>query len=506
MGRVVVVGLDAMDASIVGSLVDRGELPTLAGLLRDGVRAPTHNPDGLVVGGVWPSLATATWPARHGFYCFRQFEAGTYRIRRFTPYDVHGPTLWSALSEAGKRCCIVDAPLTAPARGLRGVQVVDWGTHDRMLEPSTVPEALLDELLAQHASHPVLGKCDDYAARGDWAGLQTALARGAAAKTDLCIGLLDREPWDLFLAVYGETHCAGHQFWSLHDPAWGRRDPASDAVGDALVATYAAVDRQLGRLLEHVDPVTSIVVLLSHGIGPHHYGDHLVAEIVRRLEGSLGLASPLRRAVEVGARRADRIRRAVQRRVRPGDRRLVGATNVDGSRRFFPVPNNELYAGVRVNLRGREPRGRVEPADLDATLGWLAERFLELVDADDGRPLVHRVIRTDDLPGGERRDHLPDLLIDWHREQPVTSAASPAIGVVRGTYSGIRTGDHRPAGLVVARAPGAPGRMLTRAIDVVDLAPTIAAHLGVTFEDVDGVPVPDLLAPDPPAAAPAGAT
>lgn len=504
MGKVVVVGLDAMDSTLARSLAESGHMPTLAGLLSSGVRAPTRNPEGLLVGGVWPSFATANWPGRHGFYCFRQFEAGTYRIRRFTPSDIAGTPFWSSLSAAGKRCCIVDAPLTTP-RPEVGLQVVDWGSHDRMLAPSLVPRELQDGVFDHHGPHPVIGKCDDYARRGDWAGLADALARGAAAKTDLCLDLMERESWDLFLAVYGESHCAGHQFWAIHDPSYPTHDPAVRADhGDLLVDTYRAIDQELCRLLDRVPPETSVVVVLSHGFGPHYDGDHLVAEIVRRLELADAPASPLRRGAEVLARRGDRLVRAVERRRRPEDPRLVGASNVDGGRRFFPIPNNELFAGIRVNLEGREPRGRVRTEDYEDVLEWLSARFLELVDADDGAPLVDRVLRVDCLYEGERRQFLPDLLVDWRRERPIRSAASAVVGEVRGSYLGIRSGDHRPAGLVIARAPGSAPRMLTKAVDIVDVGPTIAAHLGVEIVDVEGRPVPELLAAEPSAAGATG--
>jgi hypothetical protein len=42
--------------------------------------------------------------------------------------------------------------------------------------------------------------------------------------------------------------------------------------------------------------------------------------------------------------------------------------------------------------------------------------------------------------------------------------------------------------------------MLTKAVDIVDVGPTIAAHLGVKIVDVEGGPVPELLAAEPSAA------
>ncbi|MGH9260420.1 MAG: alkaline phosphatase family protein, partial [Acidimicrobiales bacterium] len=84
---VVVIGFDAMDPTLARRVAQDGRMPALAGLFERSAWAPTRNPEGLVVGGIWPSFATGRWPGAHGFYCFRQFISGTYEIRRFTPYD-----------------------------------------------------------------------------------------------------------------------------------------------------------------------------------------------------------------------------------------------------------------------------------------------------------------------------------------------------------------------------------------------------------------------------------
>ncbi len=501
---VVVIGLDAMDAGLARRLAEDGRMPALAGLLDQAAWAPTRNPEGLVVGGIWPSFATAQWPGTHGFYCFRQFVNGTYEVRRFTPYDIEPPALWQVLSDQGRRCCVVDAPLTRPVEDIEGMHVVDWGTHDRMLEPSAWPEppgSPAASVLAAVGTHPVIGACDDYTARGDHDGLRRALALGAERKTDLNLDLLAREPWDLFLTVYGESHCAGHQFWGLHDPSWPGHDPALRArIGDPLEATYQALDVQLGRMLAAVDPTAMLVVLMSHGIGAHHDGDHLFAEILRRLDDASGRAPAMRRLSERARRGAVRVRREAARRRRPDDPALFGRVSADGSRRFLPVPNNELYAAVRLNVAGREPRGRIRPGpEVARWCDWLESRLLELVDPDSGRPLVRRVLRVDELFPGERRDDLPDLLVDWHRDAPIASASSPTVGEVRGRYDGVRSGDHRPNGLVLVRDPGVAPGPRHRLVDVVDLAPTIAARLGTSLPGVAGVPADDLL-PAPAAA------
>ena len=284
----------------------------------------------------------------------------------------------------------------------------------------------------------------------------------------------------------------------MHDPSWPGHDPdLARALGDPIARVYEAVDESLGRILGHAGPTTHVAVLMSHGIGAHHDGHHLFFEVIARLERASTTTGAFIRARELALRRGRRLMRSVQAMGHPGDPRFRHVTAVDGSRRFFRIPNNELFAAVRLNLVGREPRGRVRPGtEADELLCWLSDELLHLIEPDTGRPLVRRVLRVDGLFEGPRRDLLPDLLVDWERSTPITAVSSPTIGVVRGSYNGIRTGDHRPNGQLLMCGPGVRPGDLGRPVDSIDIAPTLCAWLAVELRDVDGRPIPEAVGLD----------
>ena len=122
--------------------------------------------------------------------------------------------------------------------------------------------------------------------------------------------------------------------------------------------------------------------------------------------------------------------------------------------------------------------------------------LLELEDPDSGRPIVRDVTRVSDLYDGPLVGSLPDLLVDWEREAPINGARSARIGVVRGISTGIRTGDHRAGGMTAFRVPGVSAGRLLDPAPVVDIAPSVAALLGVGMEAIDGHPL-DLEQIDP---------
>ena len=223
----------------------------------------------------------------------------------------------------------------------------------------------------------------------------------------------------------------------------------------------------------------------------HYDATYLLDDVLRRFEGQ---------PAPVSRRLLDRTRRAWKRLpLRFTERFRALAQRVDRApdaadrsrRRCFAVPTNANCAGIRLNLVGREPHGILRPGpDADAFCSRLTADLQELVDPTSGRPLVKEVLRTAEVFPGEHSSDLPDLLVRWHRDRPISGVASERIGrIVRPDTSTRRTGDHRPEGLFFVRGPGvAPGEVRD-GVRAEDFAPTIAALLGITLDDVDGRPL-----------------
>jgi predicted AlkP superfamily phosphohydrolase/phosphomutase len=481
--RVVVIGLDAMDAGIARGLVDSGGMANLGAFLASAAWAPTENPRGLLVGGVWPTIATGCWPDRHGFYCDLQIEPGTYEAWRHDPSGIAIPSVWDVLADHRLRSVLLDVPVSAPSTSAGVVHLVDWGTHDRLLPASSSPPGLVGEIVERFGEYPVQPKCDHYTRAHDPEGLLQALRAGVAVKERLATEYLARDDWDLCWLTFSESHCAGHQFWAVHDPADPAHDPALRAeLGDPLVQVYEEIDGALGRILAGLDDDVTVVALLSHGMGAHDDGDHLLGEILRRLDDSEG-KRPLVAWRERGFRRVQRSAR-VERRARP----------LEGERRFFKVPNNEHSGAVRINRKGREPRGPVAPgAQYDAVVAQLRDDLLALENPDTGGPVVREVWAAADRYDGPLLDTLPDLFVEWNRGRPITAAHSDKIGTVRLPPSSTRSGDHRPTGLLALRGPGVEPGELPSPVRAIDIAPTIAACFGVTMPRVAGAPVSALV-------------
>jgi predicted AlkP superfamily phosphohydrolase/phosphomutase len=144
----------------------------------------------------------------------------------------------------------------------------------------------------------------------------------------------------------------------------------------------------------------------------------------------------------------------------------------------FALPS--FYTGfLRVNLRGREPQGVVEPgAGYEALLDRLEADLRQLIDPVTNQPAVRQVARTVELFGGGSPVSLPDLFFEWTPTSylkrrvihPRAVLTQENLDFSRGTH-------HTHHGFVAAAGPSIQQGALG-AIQVLDLSPTFLFLLG----------------------------
>ena len=508
--KVFFIGVDAGDPDLIKQWAQEGQLPTFKKLFQTSHWGSTQNALGIFPGSIWASFFTSLPPEVHGRYWFEQIVPGTYNKQRFHPTDIQGIPFWKTLSEAGKKVAILDVPKTEPIHGLNGVQMTDWTMHDPAFpECRSWPPSLAAEVVEKYGRDPV-GKCDAYRQKHNAKELQSLLDRllkRVDMKFNLTKSLLQQGQWDLFLTVFTETHCVGHQCWHLHDPMHPRHEKEmAQEVGDPILDVYKAIDKNIGALLELVDENTLVFILNTHGMGPHYHGSFLLDEILYRLDKStqsskdylqletgrktFGLWKKLNPYVNSILRRMPS---SLQTRLQPRwdsqRQKLNNAffTFYQKDRRWFQVPNNRLYGGIRFNLVGREPNGQIRPGEeLNRYRDLLTKDLLELVNPETGKPLVKCVLNTTEHYKRSEGDALPDLLVEWNRETPFSHVSSPKFESFHTPDPEHRTGDHKPDGLFFAQGVGIGSGHRVDPVSIMDFAPTISSFLGVSLDNYVG--------------------
>lgn len=492
-----VLQFDAASVALVERMLAEGELPELAALRERGRHTVLDTPAVDFAAGAFYTLYSGRELGDHGLFYPFQWSAAEQRARYARAFDAPAP-VWELLARAGLRTLAVDPYESRPPGEWRA----EWGTlacgvgfRDRVVLPRWAAPA---EAGRRVPPGPQATEIFGRPTTRELLGLKAKLVAAPGRVADAALRLMGEERYDLAWLTFSAAHLAGHQFWDLSQ--LGDEPPARERaeLESALREVYRAVDRAIGRVVRALREDDDVIVTSAVGMdvntsradllpgmlaavlrgGPLPEDDaagwiwRLRAALPTRWRGAIANAIPDRLALELTARLELR------------------GLDWSATRAFAHPADNQGY--IRLNLRGRERDGIVDPAEAEALCAEI-ESGLRTFRDPDGEPAVAEVVRVADLYPGERADRLPDLSVRWS-ERPATRLdhlVSDRFGEVRraGTGSG-RSGNHTAGDAWAVLAPGASRlREPSRPARLVDVAATVAAVLGVDDAALPGEPL-----------------
>lgn len=546
--RVLAIGLDGLEVTFAERLMAAGEMPALAELRRRAARFLLDHGSAQRTGLAWEHVASGLSPDAARRWAAVEFDPTSYRVwqegARFDPW-------WSRLD---RRVVVFDTPYVDLRRAQKTRGIVAWGAHDPGTVAAGRPGGLLGEFEERFGRYPAsawtYGLPWPSATRSQAMG--EALTHALDVRTRAARWLMaERLPdWDLFIAVAGEVHGTVEGLWHGVDPTHPLHlHPSATAATKAVLDVHRGLDRMVGELIRAAGDA-AIVAFAMGGMGPNHSDVQsmvLLPELLYRHAFGHGLltvpgawtAAP--RAVPIldeedswGTSSKGWVPRPAAPPAPPpssGFRSLAkrwlpapvkaalkgaragaaswqsgAATSARLDLAWQPAARYALhwprmpafalpsfYDGrIRVNLRGRERDGVVEPSRYEETCQALETLLRECRDPRTGEPAVEDIERASTrdplaLSGSES-----DLLVVWRGV--ATALEHPRLGLI-GPAALRRTGGHTGRhGMAYVVAPGlAPGdRGVRSAFDVV---PAMAELLG--RQPPVGLSGTSLLASDP---------
>ncbi len=540
---VIAIGLDSAEPQLLEQWMAQGYLKNLQQLREQGTYGRLQNIVNYAQGSapstdtdqVWIMFATGCLPDKTGYWTPIHFHPQTYTSDHDPikgGYDFRAIPPFYALG-SNYRVLTFDLVAANLADRVNGAQILGWGGHAPHTPSHSQPPELLPELIQQYGPNPLLHR--DYGCWWDpayYQRMQTAIPASIATRTALWLNLLDREPWDLCVGVFGETHNASHDFWHLSQPDHPLY-PTPAPPTDPLLEVFQVVDQGLGQIMA-AHPDADVIVFSAHGMAANCTDMStmlFLPEFLYRwnFPGRQGIAvnrrdaPPIRQpqrkswAGEVWQHKqeANWLRRSLRRWLPSRFEAYLAAgqaldlSSPDQLRHqadplaWMPArwyqpwwPHMQAFAlpaftegQIRINLQGREAQGIVLPSAYAALCDQLTEFLYGLKDGRTGTPIVKQVLRTRHT-ATDANPNLPtaDLMVLW-QEQPTDVVESPELGRL-GPITYYRTGGHRSEGFCLAKGSGiTPGSTLTGG-QVIDLGPTILHRLGAPIPaHCDGRPL-----------------
>jgi predicted AlkP superfamily phosphohydrolase/phosphomutase len=206
--RMLVLGLDAADPSLIEKWSDEGILPTLSFLRKESAWIHLSHNGAIPSASVWPSIYTGTQPGKHGIYHGVQMEPGQQKVDRVKPSQCGQPPFWRTLDSDGKRSIIMDVPFNYPLKNFNGTQILDWGTYERNYESHSLPGEVLTEISRRFSAYPFGAEMsrDAPSSVRHFSRARAQLLAGAALKGNVIKWLISSRPWDFLMAVFSEIH------------------------------------------------------------------------------------------------------------------------------------------------------------------------------------------------------------------------------------------------------------------------------------------------------------
>jgi predicted AlkP superfamily phosphohydrolase/phosphomutase len=277
MSRVAAIAIDAAEWWYLERLLAAGHLPNLARLRARGAEVRLRNEVAYRSELVWARFLSGREPIEDKDWAVSiTFDPATYGLGKNTA-STATPFYAGDLDVVA-----LDLIHSYPAPGVRGPQVVGWGAHSPQWPRTSAPAGLLTEIDRRFGVNPAFDNDFDYG----WHdpefidALTSACVVGASRRTDIARWLLEQNPgWELFLTCVSELHSMGHQMWHGVDPRHPLHGvaPTAERAGARMRQISAAVDAEVGRLVEAVGEDTTVVVFAMHGFQP---ADDLVSTVL----------------------------------------------------------------------------------------------------------------------------------------------------------------------------------------------------------------------------------
>lgn len=460
--RVLAIGLDATEPTLIKQMIDDGSMPGLASLMKEGrwlsLKAPAH----IGSASVWPTFATGTLPAQHGIYSEWNWRPSEMELERYHGRDL--VPFWKTLDDIGIPVGILDAPLTTTVGLKAGFEVSEWWSHDLVLGRPQFGGDGVERVLNEHPTHPFVLDPQDSVQPNDPDGLRRLTAsciEGIRMRSSLAQRLINNSHPEFALVVFPEAHHAGHQMWHTavpdHPLYAGQRLFSAEPL---LKHVYQEIDRQIAALVEEVGREAIVIVFSLHGMKaafgfPEFLPQLLCAKGVSQVVTwkSQSWSERKRHLVTTAKKIAPRQVRQLYYKMAPRTavKRFARSTMIPvydwKKTRAFSSPSDQ-YGWIRINLEGREAKGTVPVNRYEETCDELELMLRQLKDLD-GQPLVDQVVR--DSVNGTRMCHrIPDLIAHW-----TDAAFSPNLRIEGTDFApgllGARTGQHALTGFCVIR-------------------------------------------------------
>ena len=509
--KVLVIGLDGATLDLISPWVNAGHLSTFARIMREGVYGKLESTIHPMSSVAWPSFMTGMNPGKHGIFDVTEQVPNSYEIRFTSGASRFGKTIWRILSDGGKKVGIINVPMTYPPEEVNGYIIS--GMDSPGIDSNFVyPKELWNEIKEKvgeyriETGNPMGNKSlDEFVEE-----VHYALERRYAVFNYL----RQSHPTDLLVLVFVAPDRVHHFFWKyMEEGKYSRDAGGTSKYRDVILNVYKRLDAIIGEVIKGLDKDTVLLLMSDHGAGPIRKLVNLNAWL--NVQGFLGLKSQSDGQISLLERFKSTpflmaktgwgiLKRYLPDRYKSWLRSLMPKTRdrvltylflsrIDwSSTKAFSIG---YFGDIRINVKGREPQGTVNPgAEYEGLREDLIAKLEAMKDPDTGEKMVEKVYKREDLYRGSQVHKTSDLIIKWNDYQyksrinlEIDDKVSASRIMIDPSKDSKMSSIHRLYGVFMAYGKDIKQGVKLQGAHIMDLAPTVLYLLNEPIPDcMDG--------------------
>ncbi|MBI5826124.1 MAG: alkaline phosphatase family protein [Deltaproteobacteria bacterium] len=488
--RTIVVGWDGATFDIIKPLVDKGLMPNVARLMRDGAWGRLESTIPPLTPVAWTSIFTGVNPGKHGIYDAMVYRPDQKRIVFANATMRAVKSVWSMLSAKGRKTGVMNVPMTYPPDEFDGFSISGMFTPDGA-DDFITPPGLKAEIEGLFGKYMI--ECRQ---ESDPDAYLKLIFDMVDYREKVCLYLIERQAWDFFFVVFVATDRVQHFFWKYLDPG----HPEHSKYGGAIAQVYERLDAALGRIMEKAGPHTNVMMISDHGSGPLNAAFFLNNWLLKK--GYLALKQDMASALRTkkGSRIMRGLARSVKKvlpsakwsRIRPGADASINAfyslIDFERTTAFSEGVTGAIYITPGLSL-----------AQYRDVTGRLIAELREIRDGA-GKRVIEEIYRREEIYSGEHAMEAPDLTLICNPGYQVI-APNEFLFFKKDFEDALFlshrwSGRHERYGIFLLKGPAVRKGVVLDNPRIIDVTPTILHLMGASVpEYMDGVVLEDALEP-----------
>jgi tetratricopeptide (TPR) repeat protein len=289
--KIVLLGLDGLDLTLLHELIDQEQLPTFQRLMQEGAYGNLESFQPIISPLIWTSIATGRMPADHGILGFSYQQQN--RTISIPSSKRRCAALWNITHHMKIPTTVLGWYATWPSEEITGlivsdrfvqsIHVADAGTLSQTLPQVTYPEEASYSLYDYRKEYSHIGceelqrfisfpdhDCDAFLKtpfdlRDPVHHMRLILARNETYR-GILLHQLQNDPSQFTMALFDCTDTAAHLFMPYHPPKQNHVSQDDyERYHNAVTQTYVYADALVKSVLDQLNEDDVLMIVSDHG-------------------------------------------------------------------------------------------------------------------------------------------------------------------------------------------------------------------------------------------------